>query len=248
VRVSARPVPEAPAVTDVTNLTGWPPPTASGKAFASLLPELVPPSGRSHCPNERVEGGRFTRVGDHCARDPLRPLDLKARKVLHDLLRAEQDCRVLWPTGSVQAVGGVMADHEQGPTGREGGCGMREHLAALLGGKVQVHHNHDVERGWRSLPLDDIGLDPGHFHATVGRQSPCLGQPGTREVDAGHTPTLRGEPHRVTPLATGKVERPTRNECVQLLDEKAVRVGISSSVPYLSSQSSRFTRPSRPGS
>jgi hypothetical protein len=82
-----------------------------------------------------------------------------------------------------------------------------------------------------------IGFDPGHFHATVGRQSLCLGKPSAREVDAGDAPTLRGEPHGVAPLATGNVERPTRSECVQLLDEKAVRLGLPDqflgSVPFV---------------
>ena len=126
-----------------------------------------------------------------------------------------------------------MADHEEDSTGCQGGCGMRQRPAALLGGKVKVHDHNEVERGRRRLPLDDIGLDPGHFHATVGRQSLCLGKPGAREVDAGDAPTLRGEPYGVAALAAGNVERPTRSECVQLLDEKAVRRRPSRSVPRL---------------
>src|ERR1035438_6031710 len=86
--------------------------------------------------------------------------------------------------GSLQKVGRVMADHEEDSTGCQGGCGMRQRPAALLGGKVKVHDHNEVERGCRRPPLDDIGLDPGHFHATVGRQSLCLGKPIAREVDA----------------------------------------------------------------
>src|ERR1039458_3034236 len=114
---------------------------------------------------------------------------------------------------------------------------MRQRPAALLGGKVKVHNHNEVERGRRRPPLDDIGLDPGHFHATVGRQSLCLGQPGAREIGAGNAPTLRGEPHGVASLATGNVERPTRRECVQFLYEKAVRLGLPDqflgSVPFV---------------
>ena len=63
----------------------------------------MPRSRSPHCPDERVDGGRLTGLGDHGASDPLSPLDLKAGEVLDDLLRPEQDCRVLWPTGSLQA-------------------------------------------------------------------------------------------------------------------------------------------------
>ena len=71
----------------------------------------------------RVTGGRTARTSASMAVaspeslttvrcDSLRSLDPKPGQVLDDVLRLEQDRRVLWPTGSLEKVGRVMADHE----------------------------------------------------------------------------------------------------------------------------------------
>ena len=99
----------------------------------------------AHCPYESIDGRHLTGLVDHGTGDPLSPLDMKSGKVLGELVWPEEDCRVLWATGSVHEVGGVMSDHENDAARCQGFNGPPKRPAALLRGKVEVHHRDCVE-------------------------------------------------------------------------------------------------------
>ena len=92
--------------------------------------------------------------------DTLGALDPKPREIGDKILRPAQHNRVLRPAGSLEKVGAVVGDHEQHTTGHKRRRCVRQYLATLPCGKVQVHDQNKVEGGPWGLPLDDVGLDP----------------------------------------------------------------------------------------
>ena len=130
-----------------------------------------------------------------------------------------------------------MADHEEDSTGCQGGCGMRQRPAAMLGGKVKVHNHNEVERGRRrrhstTSASTQVTSTPRPVASRCALASPAREKstPVTRQpFEASHT-ALRPR-HR-------QRQRPYQGRGVQLSTRK--RFGsafqISSSVPYRSSQ------------
>jgi len=177
-----------------------------------------------HCPDEGVERRRLAGVSDDLANDTLRPLDLQVSELGDQILRREQDGRILRPAGSPQEVAAVVADHKQDSPRCERGCGVVEHLATLFAWQVQVQHDYKVERARLGKPPHDVGLDPGHLHAPIGSQLPRLGEPDAGEVDAGDVPAFLRKPYGVAPLAAGDVESSTWDESLGFRDEETVRL------------------------
>ncbi len=117
-----------------------------------------------------------------------------------------------------------MADDEHGPTRRQRAGRAAEHEAPLAGRELEVEDADEVEGADGRRPVCEVGEDPVDVDVAVRRTSARLRERDLRVVDRGDPPAALGEPDRVAPSAAGEVERASRGQLGDLLDEEAVRL------------------------
>lgn len=96
----------------------------------------------------------------------------------------------------------------------------RQQGAPVVGPKVHVEDEHEVERVGRGLVLTDVRQHPVDVPPVPARER----EGDLGEVDRGHLPAALGEPARGPAGAAAEVEGATRRQALELAGEDADRV------------------------
>ena len=182
--------------------------------------------------HEGVDGVPLAVVGHDGTHDTVGPHHtqlLDAGEVIADVIRAEEDGRILGPTVSLLEIAAIVSKHEERAARRDGVCGAAHHGTPLLAGEMDVDENDQVERASRRRVAAEIGLDPVDLDPARLRQTSCFLQADAGEVDSGGAPPPFRQPDRVATFAGAEVECSPGREIRDLLDQRRFASALQTS-------------------
>ncbi len=121
-------------------------------------------------------------------------------------------------------VGAVVGDDHKGSARRERVGSVAEHSPPLGFGKLEVRHEHEVERGLGWFIARDVGDDGLELDAARRCERGGLVERDVGEVDGRRRPSTLRQPDRVAALPRGEVQRPAGPEVGGLGNDELVGV------------------------